>query len=246
MYRLLGLDEYDLKARLAPVIASVAGVLVVAILLLPAPGTQWPSVVIGLLALAIARGMTQSVRDRGKRLEGALYAQWGGKPSTAILRHADTRLPETVKIRYHRFLARHVPELRLPTEAEKINAPERADAAYEAGGRWLLEQTRNSEHFRLLFTKNVNHRFRRNLLAAKPVGLLADGLAAVAVTASIALQFEGGWQTSFGAVDVWIWSAGLTVVAHFIWLALGVTPRWVRVAAEQYAEQLLAACDALS
>lgn len=246
MYRLLGLDEYELKARLAPVVASVAGALAVAILLLPAPGTQWPSLVVGLLALAVVRGLTHSVRDRGKRLERTFYAQWGGKPSTAMLRHADTRLPETVKIRYHRFLAQHVPELRLPTEAEEANAPERADAAYETAGRWLLEQTRNRERFRLLFAENLNYGFRRNLLAARPLGLVVDGLAVVAIGSSVALQLEGGWQTWFSAGNVWTWGAGLAVVAHLLWLALSVTPQWVRVAAERYAEQLLAACDALS
>lgn len=246
MYRALGLDEYELKARLAPVVASVAGALAVAILLLPAPDTQWPSLVIGLLGLAVARGMTHNVRDRGKRLERALYAQWGGKPSTAMLRHADTRLPMTVKMRYRRFLESHVPELSIPTEAEETAAPGRADQAYEAAGRWLLERTRDQERFRLLFAENINYGFRRNLLAAKTLGLVVDGLALLAIPASMGLQFNGGWQTWPGSVDIWTWGASLAAAAHLLWLAFGVTPTWVRAAAERYAEQLLAACDALS
>lgn len=245
MYRHLGLDEYELKARLAPVVASVLGALAAAVLLLPAPGTQWPSLIVALLALALSRVVTHTVRDRGRRLERRLFAAWGGTPSMAMLRHGDARLPTTVKDRYHGVLAQRVPGLTLPTALEESAAPRAADDAYDAASRWLLEQTRDQSRFRLLFAENMHYGFRRNLLAAKPLGIATDLLALIAIGLVVTLRTDGGGWQLFAEIDPWTWGAGVAAGLHLVWLVAVVRPGWLRAAAERFAEQLLASCDTL-
>ena len=60
--------------------------------------------------------LVQIGRDLGRSLEGRLYQSWGGKPSAAMLRHADSRLPKPTKDRYRSFLSRAVPGLSLASD----------------------------------------------------------------------------------------------------------------------------------
>ena len=55
--------------------------------------------------------LIQIARDLGKALEERLYQSWGGKPSAAMLRHTDCRLPRPTKDRYRSFLSSVVPGL---------------------------------------------------------------------------------------------------------------------------------------
>ncbi|PWG61187.1 hypothetical protein DEM34_17765 [Spiribacter halobius] len=162
-----------------------------------------------------------------------------------MLRHSDSRLPAAVKHRYHGILSQRVPELTLPTPNEEAASPEAADEAYEAASKWLLEQTRDPTRFRLLFAENINYGFRRNLLAAKPFGVVADVLAVLLIIGLAIMQSEGDLVTLASQADFWSLGGAAIAALHLLWLTVVVTPNWVRMTAERYAEQLLAACDVL-
>ena len=86
--------------------------------------------------------LIQIGRDLGKGLEKRLFQSWGGRPSAAMLRHADDRLEKPTKERYRRFLSEAVPGLTLASAVDERENPERAHAGDESANRWLLEQTR--------------------------------------------------------------------------------------------------------
>jgi hypothetical protein len=98
-------------------------------------------------------------------IEPQLFTAWDGMPSTAMLRHRDTRLPAPLKARYKACLRHHLPDLTFPSPEEEIRDPIAADAIYEAAGAWLLAQTRDTKRFGLLFEENVNFGFRRIFVA---------------------------------------------------------------------------------
>jgi hypothetical protein len=208
----------------------------------PALWTLWGTLVTVATSCGAILLLSQIARDRGKQREPELYAAWGGKPSVAMLRNRDQRIDENSKARYRSFLNRQLPDLIFPTGDEEQADPQRADGIYESVTAWLLTQTRDTKVFSLLFRENISYGFRRNLWGLKPVGLGIALLSACASTLVIIYQYVG--QHSSPPAEIVILT-GLVWLLVVVW-AVRVTPAWVRVPADAYGRQLLAACDTLA
>jgi hypothetical protein len=183
--------------------------------------------------------MAQVARDRGRLKEPGLYRSWGGKPTTRLLRHRDA-LNRVVLSRRHKRLQLLVTGVRIPSaEAEEADQ-EGADQVYDACTAFLLEKTRSKEHFPLVFEENCSYGFRRNLWGMKPLGLLTSTLGLVAVLVPVVVSLRAG---TVPALIVFV-CGGFCLLLLVGWLTW-FTPEWVRIAAEAYAERLLAACENL-
>src|SRR5262249_41800458 len=102
-------------------------------------------------------------------------------------------------------------------------------------------QTRDTKRFSILFKENVGFGFRRNLRGLKPFGLAISILGASASMAAIVYQaIASGTAPAPELVIV----TGVVCVLAAIWMFV-MTPSWVRVPADAYGMQLLAACDTL-
>ena len=183
--------------------------------------------------------LCQLGRDSGKRKEAGLWLSWGGKPTTQLLRHRDKFLDANTKARYHSHLGVMVPGIAMPTADEEAQNSPAADQIYDSCVKYLLQKTRDSKQFALLFQENVSYGFRRNLWAMKPAGI---GFAIIGLIAS-------------SLATLMHYSDSLPVVAGFVtlinafllaWWLVRITPDWVRVPAFAYAQELLAACDKLA
>src|SRR5208282_1226938 len=105
---------YTRNARLKPAfLVALPIALTVAVLGFKQSATEGT-----LFGLASSLGFTfllsQLVRDRGKSKERWLFERWNGKPTTAMLRHSDTRLNLHTRGRYHARLSSMLPEISLP------------------------------------------------------------------------------------------------------------------------------------
>jgi hypothetical protein len=234
-------DPYGRQARLFPALITVAPVALLVVAWFPA---LWSTLGV-LVSLASSFGLVlllaQLGRDRGKRCEGELYKSWGGKPSVALLRHGDSRIDDHTKARYRDFIQRRLPALTLPSAADEKADPAAADKVYESVTAWLLTQTRDTTRFSILFKENIGFGFRRNLRGIKPFGLAISILGASVSTAAIAYRaIVSGTAPAPELVIV----TGAVWVLVAIWMFV-VTPLWVRVPADAYGTQLLAACDTL-
>ena len=238
-------DPYDRKARVAPALLCGLPLLVSLALLIPEIGTTWATVGGLVLYCGGATLLAQIGRDRGKILEPRLYESWGGKPSVAMLRHRDSRVDPSTKERYRAFLGRVVPGLTLASPEEERRCPEEADAGYEGANSWLLARTRDRERFGLLFRENVNYGFRRNVWALKPWAFALETVALVVVGVAAFGSWTGELVTTIQASGGEWWTSLVLTVLHALFFALMTRKRWVRLAAEAYAQQLLAACDVL-
>ncbi len=235
-----GLDEYTRNARLKPAfLVALPIALTVAILGFKQSATEGT-----LFGLASSLGFTfllaRLVRDRGKAKEPRLFERWHGKPTTAMLRHDDSRLNVHTRARYHTRLGSMLPEITLPTaEQEKAN-PADADTTYTTCGDYLLSKTRDKERFQLLFQENINYGFRRNLWAMKPVGV------AISILSLVALALVTRIEARADAVP---WFANLSAIAIvallLTWWVVRITPSWVKIVADAYAIRLLASIDEL-
>ena len=238
-------DTYDRKARVAPALLCGLPLLVSAALLIPGVGTMWAAVGGLVLYCGGAMLLAQLGRDQGKIKEPRLYERWGGKPSVAMLRHRDGRLDPSTKERYRAFLSQAVPGLALATPEEEQSYPDEAEEGYEAANSWLLARTRDRQHFGLLFRENVNYGFRRNVWALKPWAFALEGVALMLLGVAAGGSHMWGFIATMQAGGVEWWASFFLTVVHALFFALKIRKGWVRLAAEAYAKQLLAACDIL-
>ena len=120
------------QARLYPALLRLLPLLALVALL------YWPNVLAlrGAVTLAVSCGglflMTNICREAGKRLEDKLYQEWGGKPTTQLLRHRDTIIDSVTKRRYHAFLAAKICAT-FPDAKQEKSDPAKADEVYESG-----------------------------------------------------------------------------------------------------------------
>lgn len=243
----LVLDPYDRGARLYPALIATFPVFVALTILLP--HFLGRDLMTAMLSLVTGCGMlvlvTHLARDAGRAKELGWYQMQGGKPSVAMLRHRDGRLTREDKVRYHRFLTGRASDAPLPSpEVEAMN-PIEADATYAAAATWLLAQTRDKARFELLFRRNIDYGFRRNLTALRGVALCLDGMIALGVLGMIAGAHLGALSAKAMPATSSMVMILIISLAHaaLVWRVL--RPAWVAAAAEDYARQLFAACDVL-
>lgn len=240
-------DPYNRKARLLPALFTLLPVLVTAVLLIQEFQSKWSwSVAVGMVAYCGgAMLLTQLGRDCGKALEPKLFKAWGGKPSVAMLRHNDCHIQKATKARYHAFLKRRIPGLKLASPAQEKRSLVDADDGYSSATDWLLEQTRDLERFRLIFEENTNYGFRRNMLGLKCLALIIDGLIILVLLPLVVIFSLDGNSSILQLVGIETWGVAATAVIHMSVFGFLVRRDWVRVPADAFARQLLAACDKL-
>jgi hypothetical protein len=243
-------DPYDRQARLYPALLCLLPLLAF-IAVLYAPNV---SALGGVVTLAVSCGglflMTNICREMGKRLEERLFREWGGKPTTQLLRHRDGVIDSVTKRRYHAFLAAKINTTFPDAEQEKTD-PAKADEAYQSGARWLLDHTRPDagKQFDLLFRDNITYGFRRNALGVRPLAIvLAFGCLFWTLAKEHVLLGTGGrffdWsglaQLSPAAIAV----LAVSVVMLLVWVFF-FTETSLHTSALSFAQTLLRTCDTL-
>src|SRR5258708_2230649 len=243
-------DPYERPARLYPALLALLPLLALIMLLYGPKATA----LTGAVTVAVSCGglflTTNLCRELGKRLEEKLYREWGGKPTTLLLRHRDNTIEGETKRRYHTFLASKI-NVPFPGQDQEANSPAAADEIYQSGVRWLLNHTRpeDNKKFHLIFKENVAYGFRRNALGVKPLGL---GVSVGSLLWVLAIEgvffspnhrfidtaaFSRMPETATASLMV----SGVMIVA---WLFF-FTKSSAHTAAFTYAETLLRACDTL-
>jgi hypothetical protein len=204
-------------------------------------GAPWSSIPFaGVLYVVLAGLLAQLARDRGSRLEPDLARQWGGMPTTQLLRHRSSSVNPVLRQHYHVSLRAVLRDVRLPSAEEEAAEPHGADHIYEACVARLRECTRDRATFPLVFEENANYGYRRNLVALRPVGIAIAIVSLVAAGVRAATIFHSGSQFPVAAM--------VAVFGDLVLLALWrfhFDSDWVRIAADAYARQLLAACERL-
>jgi hypothetical protein len=229
-------DAYTWRARTLPVIIVCLPALIVL-----AGSVAWRS------SLGVATGLTITVasalasqlgRDRGRRLQAALWQTWGGSPTLQLIRHHGSQHPDRV-VRLHTTV-REVLGDTLPTATQEQADPDSADAAYEDVIAKLRDRTRDRGRFPLVFEENANYGFRRNLLGLRPWGL-GLAIAGLGRRRANGRRHEGNTGASRGALGR---ASRIGVRPRAVWLFI-VKPDWVRIPADAYAWRLFEAIETL-
>lgn len=224
-------DHYSYQARVAPAFLSLFPLFLLMSIRFP----QLHTVVVGLFGLAMACGVLTLVahyaRSRGKALEGSLTKKWGGRPTTLFLINQNGELDSQTHQRYLEYFAVNIPNWQI--NEDRV-------ASYESAVRWLLEKTRETSRFNLIFKENISYGFRRNCLGIKPLGL-GVALICSAIWAVDIYALAPQWSR----VETPQWTGlGITLLLLAWWLFV-VGETWVREAGDAYAKSLLGSIDAI-
>jgi hypothetical protein len=229
-------DSYSRTARLAPAILAVLPALAVL-----AAGVSSQSTglrVGGFVGGCVGLVVVALVRDRGRHVQEHLWRGWGGSPTARRLRWREGREAEVARL--HDRVERAT-GLSLPDAEEEARDPENAEARYDEAGEALRALTRDQARFNLLFKENVNYGWRRNCYGLRPAGIAVAALTIVGTACVLALA--GGAFPSRAAR----WMPALAASALALaWWSFVVSERWVRTAAELYADRLYEATHTLA
>lgn len=239
------LDPYEVKARLFPGLLVLLPAIVYFVVLY---GAENP-VVAGLGAALVTCGgpylLSSFVRTWGQRAQERLIHEWGGQPSTILLRHRDLTLPEETKLRYRELISSRL-GIAMPSKEEEEADPARADESYAAAADALRPRTNDRKVFPFVFKELVAYGFNRNAYGSRWIGL---GVAILVVVA--ALYHARGITLVFPYLDLPRIDYAHTVVAVLA-IAMGLlwclhfTADTVRLSGFSYSRRLWEALDKMA
>lgn len=240
-------DIYDLRARLYPALLALAPIGVIAVSLHGNTLGIFNTVLSLLGVCGGAFALSRLARDAGTRIQGRLFAQWGGAPTTQLLRHCNVEIDANTKRRYHKILSSGL-GFALPDAQAEAAAQDAADDAYRAATKWLIAQTQDTKVHPLVFKENIAYGFHRNALGVRPIGLsigLAGAVWAFLSTGALELAPPYFWPERLTAGPSNALLAMLVCLGLVMWWLIGITEASVRRTGFAYAERLLQSCDRL-
>ncbi|HIK73324.1 MAG TPA: hypothetical protein EYG00_01265 [Alcanivorax sp.] len=237
------LDPYSIKARLIP------GLLLV----LPALfyfavtyGPQDPTLTIALSLLGscgVPYLLSGIVRSHGLRAQERLVKNWGGMPTTLLLRHSNSRLPSKLKHQYHEIIA-DLYGIPMPSEKIERSSPEFSDDCYLTATKYLLAATRQRDDFPLIHKELASYGFARNCYGIRWLGLITSTVVLFKIAIDVGLLSSGtvdGFSHSVSQISL---STAIIALASFfmvyVWL-IHFDSNTVEVAGYCYGERLLEA-----
>lgn len=232
-------DAYVLRARVAPVI--LAGIPIFELLIGEfIEKTELKNLaILSIVGVAVVTLFSQFGRERGKKIEQALFTEWKGIPTTVMLRHSDQTIDPITKTRIHKGLTDKISDLQLPSPDDEEENPSQADITYESAVFWLRSKTKNKIKFPRLHEENTSYGFRRNLLGLKPFGLLLS---------FIILGIQVAIYKPFSLREISIFATHPYIISQLVFIVFFsciVTKNWVKDAAKSYAFALLNATESL-
>jgi len=130
--------------------------------------------------------LSNQVSNLGNQLQDKLFENWGGAPTTILLRYSDNILDGHTKQRYHKWLQSKLPNLTMPSSENEASDSANADDIYASATNFLREFTRSKTKYPMVYSDNVAYGFTRNLLVLRPIGI---GVSLVCIVLNIALLF---------------------------------------------------------
>ncbi len=242
-------DGYVLTARVYPALVGSIPVLAAVFALYPAWATADITKCAVLLAIlaALLYMMAGIARMLGVRIEPKLIEEWGGWPTTIILRHGDGTIESLTKRRYHARLQEMSPDLNIPTPEQEAAAPAQADIVYRSATRKLMETRRGSE-YKILSAENAWYGFWRSLLGLKPVAVALSLAIGGVATALILVRAQPPIDVKSTLVALASSGALSALLAFELFYAIaftiGVRKSTVLSAGRQYAVALMKTLDA--
>ena len=232
------INKYELNARIYPILITLLPVLIIGIYF----SIDYKSIYgalggIGLITL-LSFVFGQLGRDKGKRAEKKLWDEWGGAPTTQILRLTDNVLDTHTTKKAHQVLNERTNIGLANMEDIEASDKVKADEIYEAWCNYLRKETRDTSKYKLLFLENISYGFRRNLWGIKFLAIVLIVLSLIIITTHSYLNYQ---LLEVPNPSLWV-SVILLILLLIFWLTI-VTKDWIKIVAFAYAERLIEAIN---
>ncbi|MDS3905725.1 hypothetical protein RJB87_11045 [Staphylococcus hominis] len=235
------LNEYELKARIFPASLTILPFVITILPWFSQLISLKSSLLISIILIILLFFLGKLARERGKKVQGKLIQKWGGLPATLQLSHLDNTIDIETKKRYHDYLQKNIEGLKLPSRNEEIQNPKSSQDKYESAVKWLLENTRDTKKFPLLYQDNINYGYSRNMLGMK-------WLTVIISVFSIVLNFCLLYFLNYDFIEEITINVIISILINsfiiIIWIFF-VNEKWVKSTAEAYARTLLSTCEKL-
>jgi uncharacterized membrane protein len=233
-------DRYQWNVRVLPGLVVLLPLCLAILAWVDQPADAVKPLLVVVMGSGVLVPLSNITRDLGRKAQKQLMEEWGCWPSTAILRHADSRISDVRKARCHSILALLVPGVKIPSAEEETRDPKAADAIYESCADFVRATTRDQHQFAILFSENVEFGYRRNMLGIKPIGVVLGSLGLGVCGMKLWSDQSLGKQVS----SIALISTILDIFLMLFWL-LAVNENYALAAANSYAYQLIDAIDLL-
>ena len=181
----------------------------------------------------------------GNRLQNKLFLKWGGAPTTKILRYCDPTLDKFTKQRYRNKLVNLVPNFKNVTLAFEAKNPNEADEYYRSATKYLLEYTRSTSKYPLIFKENIAYGFSRNLLAFKGTAItiiLLSFLISLAFLFFKISEFWVDWKSLAVIPAEYYVLFSIHIIFILVWIFM-IDEEFVKIRGDAYAIRLFSACE---
>lgn len=233
------ISEYELKARIFPASFTILPFVITILMWFPELINLESSLIIMLILIISLFFLGKLVREGGRKAQNKLLQKWGSFPTTLYLSHLNNKIDIKTKKRYHDYLNKNIQGLELPSQDEEIKNPKCSQGKYESAVKWLLENTRDTKKFPLLYQDNINYGFSRNMLGIKPLGIVISII-------SLALDFYLLYSLNYQSITEVNINIIISIVISFaiiiIWIFF-VKEKWVKSTSAAYARTLLSTCE---
>ncbi len=232
------MNTYNLKARVYPVILTIVPIVIIGCVYSLSFKSYYQIMTSFGITTALYFLFSQLGRDKGKAIEKEIWSEWGGAPTTQILRYSNDIIDKHTKEKYHSKLKKLTDIGNELNEEFERKSQKEADEIYQSWTKYLISKTRDTKKYNLLFQENINYGFRRNLLGLK---IIAISIIILLMIGSFFLSFVANGNTISFSYDLMLSELILMLILIF-WLII-VNEKWIKSVAFAYAERLMETID---
>jgi hypothetical protein len=223
-------DDYEIRARILPAIIVFLPVMIPVFLIVYGEMTATVSFLFsGIVLAALVYPLSFIVRRPGSRLEKTLWEQWGGPPSTRVMRWRDNTFSISLKTELHRAV-RDYCGITLSDLDEEQNDPPEADEKIGDAFIQVKHLVYHDDPKGMWRKYNAEYGFNRNLLGCKYLWI------ALSVVGVIICGFC--WHFTGDSAYVVGSFINLTILIIAVILTRYILPETVKDPAEYYASSV--------
>lgn len=181
-------------------------------------------------------------RDAGKSKEQKLWNSWGGAPTTQLFRWSNTIIDPYTKARNQQKMQLLFPVQHIMDANFEMTNPIEADHVYKAWTGYVINHTRDTNKYSLVFRENMSYGFRRNLWGLKPFALILIFMLAIGNYFYFGFLLSDWRLICFPFLFFVIEFLLLTLACFWVFI---VTKKWISIPGFAYGERLHQAIDML-
>lgn len=242
-------DTYSLRARVKPAAFIVLPIALSIITFYEPARSAGGALITFLTSFGVMSYTANQMSTRGNIVQKKLFNKWGGSPSTLLLRYRNSEIDVNTKLRYQKFLSKHISDYEVVTPEEEAAEPIITDTKYDSAIRYLLEHTRDKQKYNLIFGELITYGYSRNTYAFKWLSVIISTSSLIVSSLIIymthmvdkAINLKLIFTIPFEQTALLVFLSLLTLNSLFF-----VNENWVKSRAFAYGKRLLAACDKIN